>query len=266
VKLAIGFSYSAGKHTRGDLTSAAVFATFIERSRCMTHLEINGNRLELVQGDIVAQDVDTVVNAANSQLSGGTGVNGAIQRHGGPAVLYETSQRYPQGCATGSAVITAAGDLRASYIIHAVGPVWRGGRTQEDRFLAAAYRRSLELANAYHRRRVAMPALSTGVYGYPLDLAATVAVSTVMDYLLKHRAPGLVRFVLFDEQAFDEFATALDYLRQHPQPPPPEPNAPGAAEPPPLEEPHPLEGLWDEDGGNSDDDDDDRGGYERRLW
>ncbi len=227
----------------------------------MTEFQINGNTLQLVQGDIVAQDVDAVVNAANSQLSGGTGVNGAIQRHGGPAIIYETSQRYPQGCATGSAVITAGGDLRAGYVIHAVGPVWRGGRTQEDRLLASAYRSSLQLATAYHRRRVAMPALSTGVYGYPLDLAATVALSTVMDYLQKHSLPSLVRFVLFDGHAYDEFAAALDHLRQHPQPPPLQPGEQPIHDPQPLDEPHPLDGMWDEDEGEEDDSSD-----ERRLW
>jgi len=230
-------------------------------------IEINGNTLALVEGDIVAQDVDAIVNAANSHLSGGSGVNGAVQRWGGPAIIYETAQRYPHGCETGSAVITAGGDLKANYVIHAVGPNWRGGRMQEDRLLASAYRRSLDLAVAYHRRRVAFPALSTGVYGYPLDLAANVALSTVIEYMQQRRRPSLVRFVLFDYAAFDEFKAALEDLQRNPQPAPLEPGESAATEPAPLDEPHPLEGIWDDDDSDDDENNDgDNSGYERRLW
>src|SRR3954452_49553 len=122
---------------------------------------INGRTLELVMGDITQQDVDAIVNAANSRLAGGGGVDGAIHRAGGPSIMEETRQLYPDGCPTGSAVITAAGNLRAKYVIHAVGPFWSGGNRREAGLLAAAYRTSLELAAAHDCRSIALPALST---------------------------------------------------------------------------------------------------------
>src|SRR3954471_3128665 len=139
---------------------------------------VNGRVLELVLGDITQQAVDAIVNAANSRLSGGGGVDGAIHRAGGPSIMDETSHRYPDGCPTGSAVITSAGDLPAKYVIHAVGPVWNGGGRGEDLQLASAYRTSLTLANKHACQSVASPALSTGAYRYPLAEAATVAVTT----------------------------------------------------------------------------------------
>src|SRR5262245_52921346 len=107
---------------------------------------INGRLLELVLGDITTQEVDAIVNAANSGLLGGGGVDGAIHRAGGPSIMAETRRRYPDGCPTGSAVISSAGNLRAKFVIHAVGPIWRGGELGEEQFLASAYRTSLELA------------------------------------------------------------------------------------------------------------------------
>ncbi len=138
---------------------------------------INGRLLELVLGDITQQEVDAIVNAANSRLAGGGGVDGAIHRAGGPAIMDETRRRYPDGCPTGSAVITAAGNLRAKYVIHAVGPVWSGGQRGEEALLSSAFRTSLELAAAHGCRSIALPALSTGVYRYPLDAAARTAVA-----------------------------------------------------------------------------------------
>ncbi len=173
---------------------------------------IHGATLELVQGDITLQQVDAIVNAANSRLAGGGGVDGAIHRRGGPDIMEETRQKYPQGCPTGSAVISGAGRLKAKYVIHAVGPVWRGGNQQEAELLASAYRRSLELALEYGCQSVAFPALSTGAYGYPMDQAAQVALHTVRDFLAEHGKPELVRFVLFDERAFRHFADALEEL------------------------------------------------------
>ena len=128
---------------------------------------IHGQQIELVQGDVTRQSVDAIVNAANSQLAGGGGVDGAIHRAGGPEIMNETRRRYPQGCPTGSAVISSAGDMDANYIIHAVGPVWRGGSHGEAELLAGAYRRCLELVVEYECDRVAFPSLSTGAYRYP---------------------------------------------------------------------------------------------------
>jgi O-acetyl-ADP-ribose deacetylase (regulator of RNase III) len=169
--------------------------------------------LELVQGDITQQQVDAVVNAANSRLAGGGGVDGAIHRRGGPAIMEETRRRYPQGCPTGSAVISTAGELPARYVIHAVGPRWHGGRSAEAEQLASAYRTALELAAEHGCRSVALPALSTGAYGYPMDQAARVALQTVIEFLRDRAGPPLqVRFVLFDQAAYDAFAAALEQL------------------------------------------------------
>lgn len=170
---------------------------------------IAGKSLELQQGDITRQEVDAIVNAANSQLSDGSGVNGAIQRRGGESIMAETRRDYPDGCPTGSAVITAAGKLSARFVIHAVGPVWQGGECGEADLLSSAYRRSLELASEHHCQSIALPALSTGVYGYPLDEASRVALVTAMAHLETHDLPSVVRFVLFDDVAFEAFALNL---------------------------------------------------------
>lgn len=169
--------------------------------------------IELTQGDITDQEVDAIVNAANAHLSGGGGVDGAIHRRGGPAIMKETRQRYPQGCPTGSAVISSAGNLSAKYVIHAVGPRWRGGKKRESEQLAGAYRRSLELAVEHQCGSIAFPALSTGAYAYPMETASRVALTTVRDFLDDQGRPGLVRFVLFESEAFDTFGAALQELR-----------------------------------------------------
>ncbi len=171
---------------------------------------INGGTLELTQGDITLQEVDAIVNAANSRLAGGGGVDGAIHRRGGPAIMEETVQKYPQGCPTGSAVISGAGKLAARHVLHAVGPVWRGGEHGEEELLAGACRRSLELAVENGCESVAFPALSAGAYGYPIDRAARVALRTAISFLREHGRPELVRFVLFDAGAYGAFAAALE--------------------------------------------------------
>lgn len=173
---------------------------------------VHGRTLELVQGDITLQEVDAVVNAANSSLAGGGGVDGAIHRRGGPAIMAETDQRYPDGCPTGSAVLSGAGNLKAKYVIHAVGPVWSGGSRGERELLAGAYRRSLELAAEHDCRSIALPALSTGAYRYPMDQAARVALTTAFEFLKEHGKPEVVRFVLFDVGAYGAFAAALEEL------------------------------------------------------
>jgi O-acetyl-ADP-ribose deacetylase (regulator of RNase III) len=177
-------------------------------------VKIGSCTLELAQGDIASQAVDAIVNAANSELAGGGGVDGAIHRRGGPAIMEETDRRYPRGCPTGSAVISSAGQLAAKYVIHAVGPVWRGGNAGEGELLESAYRRCLELAVEHDCRSIALPALSTGAYGYPLDQASRVALATTRDFLTQHDAPALVRFVLFSAGPYGAFAAALEELER----------------------------------------------------
>jgi len=175
-------------------------------------VKINGQTIELHQGDVTLEEVDAIVNAANSQLAGGGGVDGAIHRRGGPSIMAETDAKYPDGCPTGSAVITAAGDLPAKYVLHAVGPVYSGGRRGEAELLAGAYRRCLELAVEHDCRSIAFPALSTGAYRYPIDRAARIALSTAIEFLKENGRPELVRFVLFDAGAYGAFAAALEEL------------------------------------------------------
>ncbi|HEX5445757.1 MAG TPA: O-acetyl-ADP-ribose deacetylase [Pirellulales bacterium] len=174
--------------------------------------QIGTAAIELHQGDITDEQTDAIVNAANAELAGGGGVDGAIHRRGGPAIMAETRQRYPQGCPTGSAVISAAGKLAARHVIHAVGPVWQGGTRQEAERLAGAYRRSLQLAVEHDCASIAFPSLSTGAYGYPIDQASRVAVTAVRDFLTEHQRPELVRFVLFGPAAFGEFLAAMNEL------------------------------------------------------
>ncbi len=175
-------------------------------------VKIGSGMIELDQGDITLQAVDAIVNAANSSLVGGGGVDGAIHRRGGPTIMAETDAKYPQGCPTGSAVISGGGDLGAKYVIHAVGPVWSGGRRGEPEQLAGAYRRALELAAEQGCRSIALPALSTGAYRYPLEQAARVALATAIEFLQSQGRPELVRFVLFDARAYAAFAAVLKEL------------------------------------------------------
>jgi len=175
-------------------------------------VKINGRTLELTQGDVTLQEVDAIVNAANSQLAGGGGVDGAIHRGGGPGIMAETDAKYPQGCATGSAVISGAGKLPAKFVIHAVGPVYSGGTRGEADLLAGTYRRCLELAAENGCRSIAFPSLSTGAYRYPIDQAARVALSTCIEFLKEYGVPELIRFVLFDAGAYGAFAAALEEI------------------------------------------------------
>jgi O-acetyl-ADP-ribose deacetylase (regulator of RNase III) len=126
--------------------------------------------------------------------------------------MEETDRRYPDGCPTGSAVISGAGKLKARYVIHAVGPVWRGGNRDEAQLLAGAYRRSLELAVENDCQSISLPALSTGAYGYPMDQAARIALGTAIEFLREHGRPARVRFVLFGPDAYGAFAAALERL------------------------------------------------------
>ncbi len=169
-------------------------------------------RIEAQRGDITAQEVDAVVNAANSTLLGGGGVDGAIHRAGGPAIL--AACREIGGCAIGDAVITSAGNLPARWVIHTVGPIYRGGDAGEAAALASAYRRSLEVASENGIETIAFPSISTGAYGYPVEEAAEVAIATVTDHLADDAAIRLVRFVLFSDEDLRVYRRELSSVRQ----------------------------------------------------
>ena len=162
--------------------------------------------IEIVQGDITDQTADAIVNAANSSLLGGGGVDGAIHRAGGPAILDEC--RLLGGCDTGDAKATTAGDLSARYVIHTVGPVRQGGEHGEDELLASCHRRSLEVAATLGCRTVAFPAISTGVYRFPVERAAKVALRTTREELERHAQIERVTFVLFSADHRDAFERA----------------------------------------------------------
>ncbi len=163
------------------------------------------SKITVIKADITKQKVDAIVNAANSSLMGGGGVDGAIHRAGGPIILEECMQiRAKQGrCATGEAVITSAGKLPARFIIHTVGPVWGGGDKDEATLLSNAYNNSLKLALTRRLNSVAFPNISTGVYGFPKKQAAEIAVTSVREFLATHSKPDRVIFVCFDEENFE---------------------------------------------------------------
>lgn len=174
----------------------------------MREVQIGEAVLQLVQGDITQQDTEAIVNAANRSLRGGGGVDGAIHRAGGPQILEECKKL--GGCETGDAKTTGAGRLRAKYVIHAVGPIYRGGKHGEAELLASAYRRSLEEAAAHHVTSVSFPSISTGAYGYPIQKAARIALKTVIDNLPRFPDIKLVRFVLFTKSDLEVYEAALD--------------------------------------------------------
>jgi O-acetyl-ADP-ribose deacetylase (regulator of RNase III) len=167
-------------------------------------------KIELVKGDITAQEVDAIVNAANSSLMGGGGVDGAIHRKGGPEILAECkrirAERFPDGLPTGMAVATTAGKLLARWVVHTVGPVFSKSEDRSEQ-LASCHTESLRVADELGASTIAFPAISTGIYGYPLELAAPVAIEAVKDARTNVEA---IRFVLFDDQAFAEFSRALN--------------------------------------------------------
>jgi O-acetyl-ADP-ribose deacetylase (regulator of RNase III) len=176
---------------------------------------IGRTRLTLHRGDITGQEVDAIVNAANSTLLGGGGVDGAIHRNGGATILEECrvlrQTRYPAGLPAGEAAATGAGRLSARWVIHAVGPIWQGGDQGEERLLASAYARSLEEAAAVGARTVAFPAISTGAYGYPLEEATRTAIAAVTAAVLSDPdAFDEVRFVTFSAADEAVYRTALE--------------------------------------------------------
>ena len=169
--------------------------------------KINKSILELVDGDITREDVDALVNAANSTLLGGGGVDGAIHRAGGPAILEECKKI--GGCPTGEAVITGGGNLKARFVIHTVGPVWRGGNAGEARLLGSAYKNSLRIAKEKGLKSISFPSISTGAYGYPIAGAAQIALATSIEHLKGITSVEKVRFVLFGESAYRAYQKTL---------------------------------------------------------
>ncbi len=165
-------------------------------------MEITNGRIELIQGDITKISVDCIVNAANSSLLGGGGVDGAIHRAGGPAILEECKQivaRWGE-CQAGEAVITTAGNLPAKHVIHTVGPIWTGGQNDEEQKLSNCYFFSLELAVKHNCQSIAFPNISTGVYRFPKEQASRIAIETVRDFLSKAETMKKVIFVCFDDE------------------------------------------------------------------
>jgi O-acetyl-ADP-ribose deacetylase (regulator of RNase III) len=169
-------------------------------------------RIVLVQGNIVDMDVDVVVNAANSSLMGGGGVDGAIHRAGGPRILEECkrirTKQWPGGLPTGKAVVTSGGNLKARHVIHTVGPIWRGGTRGEQELLEEAYRNSLKLAVSNGFKSVAFPSISTGAYGYPVEKACVTALTTVKRFLEEEDELSKVMFVLFTAYDFEIYKNA----------------------------------------------------------
>ena len=190
-------SETGGRDARGGSTPSARTIEYVRPVR-----------IELVQGDITTVSVDAIVNAANSSLLGGGGVDGAIHRAGGPSILEECKRL--GGCETGDAKATTAGDLPARWVIHTVGPVWQGGDAGEDELLASAHRRSLEVAAELGARTVSFPAISTGVYRFPVDRAARIALQTTTESLDAHPELEQVTFVLFSDEHLRAFERALN--------------------------------------------------------
>jgi len=181
----------------------------------LVEASINGVKLSIVKGDITRQDTDAIVNAANSSLMGGGGVDGAIHRAGGPAILEECKEivnrqgRLPAG----KAVITTGGNLKARHVIHTVGPIWHGGSKGEPELLAGAYRESLRLAAENNLTSISFPSISTGAYGYPVDKASRIAIGTIISFLRQGVTPiREVVLVLFDSRTLDDYSSALSEL------------------------------------------------------
>jgi O-acetyl-ADP-ribose deacetylase (regulator of RNase III) len=176
----------------------------------MMKATVHQSTLEVVQGDITQQETEAIGNAANSVLAGGGGVDGAIHRAGGPAIMSELRAKY-KGCPPGSAVITGGGNLKAKYVIHAVGPRYSGS-AKDAELLSSAYRKSLELCTQNKISLIAFPSISTGIYGYPVEEASQIALKTVIDYLKDHPEIKLVRFVLFDSNTYRVYEETLKEL------------------------------------------------------
>ncbi|MBM7856030.1 O-acetyl-ADP-ribose deacetylase (regulator of RNase III) [Desulfohalotomaculum tongense] len=168
------------------------------------------DRIEVIQGDITKQKVDAIVNAANNTLLGGGGVDGAIHRAAGPELLQECKKL--NGCATGQAKITSGYKLPARWVIHTVGPVWRGGGSQEDQLLASCYRNSLALAERQNIKTIAFPSISTGVYRFPVERAAKIAIAEIKEFLQRNHSVEKVIMVCFDRQTYNCYRNTVKEL------------------------------------------------------
>jgi O-acetyl-ADP-ribose deacetylase (regulator of RNase III) len=166
------------------------------------------DRIEVIKGDITLQKVDAIVNAANSSLLGGGGVDGAIHRAAGPELLEEC--RKLRGCPTGAARITKGYKLPAHWVIHTVGPVWRGGTHDEERLLAQCYRSCFELAKKFSVRSIAFPSISTGAYGFPVTRASRIAINEIKSFLEQNAIPEKVLLVCFDAHTYETYLSALE--------------------------------------------------------
>ncbi len=176
----------------------------------MVKVNINKSILELIEGNITEQETDAIVNAANTSLLGGGGVDGAIHRAGGIKILEECKKL--GGCPTGEARITTGGNLKARYVIHTVGPIYSGGKQHESELLTNAYKNSLNLASKHKLKSVSFPSISTGAYGYPINEASMIALKTVIDYFKTNTDIELVRFVLFGLKAYRVYEKTLQEL------------------------------------------------------
>jgi len=174
-------------------------------------MRIGKTEVVLLQGDITDQEVDVIVNAANAGLLGGGGVDGAIHRVGGSSIMEECKNKY-RGCPTGQAVITGAGNLKAKWVVHAVGPRWNNGLSGEEDLLRSAYVNSLQKAKEAGAKSVAFPSISTGVYGYPVNKAAVVALSAIRDFVQNNIEFEEIHFVLFSEQDLRAYQSAAQSL------------------------------------------------------
>jgi O-acetyl-ADP-ribose deacetylase (regulator of RNase III) len=175
--------------------------------------QIGNAILEIVKGDLTEIEADAIVNAANSTLLGGGGVDGAIHRKGGPKILEECKRlratEWPDGLPTGCATITSGGNLKAKHIIHTVGPIWRGGFYEEAKLLKQSYRSSMKLAVTNQLKKIAFPSISTGAYGYPVEEASRIAVGAVKDFLEKEGKLERVSFVLFSDRDYEVYLKAV---------------------------------------------------------
>jgi O-acetyl-ADP-ribose deacetylase (regulator of RNase III) len=172
--------------------------------------QINDTLIVLACGDITEESTDAIVNAANEALAGGAGVDGAIHRTGGPAIMAQC--RKIGGCPTGHAVITTGGNLKAKYVIHAVGPVYRGGANSEAELLQSAYRESLKIARQNNLQTISFPAISTGIYGYPVNEAAHLALKTCILFAGENTGINLIRHILFDHRTYEIFSVEFKKL------------------------------------------------------
>lgn len=168
--------------------------------------------VELILGDITQQRVDAIVNAANTGLSAGSGVDGIIHRQGGPKILEDTRKKYPMGCQVGRAIVSVPGNLSARIVIHAVGPIWHQGTAHEAEMLEQTYLKSLEAASENDCESVAFPPLSCGAYGFPIEAAAEIAFKSIKNWLDKDHLPTTIRFVFFSENEFGEFSKVAERM------------------------------------------------------